>query len=56
MALEDPAMLCAQPNYTALYPSDATSTWSATCLLAEANGPSYLRLGRPDATRALLGR
>jgi transketolase len=50
MALEDLAMFCAQPNYTVLYLSDATSTWFATCLLAEATGPSYLRLGRPDAT------
>jgi transketolase len=49
MALEDIAMLCAEPNCTVLYPSDATSTWRATELIIAHNGPSYLRLGRPNA-------
>ncbi len=49
MGLEDLAMMCAQPNFTVLYPSDATSAWRATGLLAEHTGPCYLRAGRPDA-------
>ena len=48
MGLEDLAMICAQPNFTCLYPSDATSAWQATRLIAEASGPGYVRLGRPN--------
>jgi transketolase len=40
-------MMCAQPNFTVLYPSDATSAWRAVWLLAEHPGPCYLRAGRP---------
>lgn len=47
MGLEDLAMVTAQPGFTVLYPSDATSAWRATELLARHQGPSYLRLGRP---------
>ncbi len=47
MGLEDLAMTSAQPNYTVLYPTDATSAWAATVLAAKINGPVYLRLGRP---------
>jgi len=47
MGLEDLAMMCAEPNFTVLYPSDATSAWRATWLLAAHSGPSYLRAGRP---------
>jgi transketolase len=47
MGLEDLAMMCAQPNFTVLYPSDATSAWRATWLAAEHPGPCYLRTGRP---------
>ena len=47
MGLEDLAMMTAQPGFTVLYPSDATSAWRATELLANHRGPSYLRLGRP---------
>jgi transketolase len=49
MGLEDLAMMCAQPNYTVLYPSDATSAWNATWMLASHSGPCYLRTGRPNA-------
>jgi transketolase len=49
MALEDIAMMCAQPRMTVLYPSDATSTWRAVELAMAQAGPCYLRLGRPDA-------
>jgi transketolase len=47
MGLEDLAMFCAQPNFTVLYPSDATSTWRETELAAQIDGPVYLRLARP---------
>lgn len=47
MGLEDLAMMCPQPDYTVLYPSDATSAWAATVLAAKVSGPTYLRLGRP---------
>src|SRR5579864_8331419 len=49
MGLEDLAMSCAQPDFTVLYPSDATSAWKATALIAEQSGPCYLRLGRPKS-------
>jgi transketolase len=49
MALEDLAMACAQPNYTVLYPCDATSAWRATALCVATPGPCYLRLGRPNS-------
>lgn len=48
MGLEDLAMFAAEPNYTVLYPSDATSAWAATMLAAEIVGPTYIRLGRPN--------
>lgn len=47
MGLEDLAMMTAQPGFTVLYPSDATSAWRATELVARHRGPSYVRLGRP---------
>ncbi len=47
MGLEDLAMTCAEPDFTVLYPADATSAWKATALIAEHPGPCYLRLGRP---------
>jgi len=47
MALEDIAMLCAEPNFTVLYPSDAIAAWRATELAIEHQGPCYLRLARP---------
>jgi transketolase len=48
MGLEDIAMFGAEPNFTILYPSDATSAWAATMLAAEYVGPTYIRLGRPN--------
>ena len=48
MGLEDIAMFAAEPNFTVLYPSDATSAWAATMLAAELVGPTYIRLGRPN--------
>ena len=49
MGLEDLAMIGAEPDFTCLYPADATSAWQATRLIAESSGPGYLRLGRPNA-------
>jgi transketolase len=49
MGLEDLASIAAEPTFTVLYPSDATSTWRAVELAAEHSGPCYLRLGRPEA-------
>ncbi len=49
MGLEDLAMTCAQPGFTVLYPSDATAAWAATELAAKVNGPTYIRLGRPNS-------
>jgi len=49
MGLEDLAMTCAEPNFTVLYPSDATSAWRATSLIAAHSGPCYLRAGRPNS-------
>ena len=49
MGLEDLAMMCAEPNFTVLYPADATSAWRAVWLLAAHAGPGYLRAGRPSA-------
>jgi transketolase len=46
MALEDIAMICAEPNYTVLYPSDGTAAWRATRLAINHLGPCYIRLGR----------
>jgi transketolase len=48
MGLEDMAMFGAEPNFTVLYPSDATSAWAATMLAADIVGPTYIRLGRPN--------
>jgi transketolase len=40
-------MMCAQPNYTVLYPSDGVSAWRATELATGLNGPVYIRTSRP---------
>lgn len=49
MGLEDLAIMCAEPNFTVLYPADATAAWRAAWLLAAQPGPCYLRNGRPAA-------
>jgi transketolase len=49
MGLEDIAMFAAEPNFTVLYPSDATSAWAATMLATAHIGPTYIRLGRPNS-------
>lgn len=47
MALEDLAMMRAQPNMTVLYPSDAVSTERLLALAAYHAGPVYMRTSRP---------
>jgi transketolase len=47
MALEDLAMMRAQPNITVLYPCDAVSAERLLSLMAYAPGPAYMRTSRP---------
>ena len=47
MALEDLAMMRAQPNIAVLYPSDAISTERLVAKMAAHNGPMYMRTSRP---------
>ena len=49
MGLEDIAMIGAEPNFTILYPADATAAWKCARLLAESEGPGYVRLGRGNS-------
>ena len=47
MALEDLAMMRAQPNMVVLYPSDAVSTEKLIEEMAYRPGPAYMRTSRP---------
>jgi transketolase len=47
MALEDFALATAQPNFVALYPSDAVSTERLLAEAAAFVGPVYIRTSRP---------
>jgi transketolase len=47
MALEDFAMATAQPNFVALYPSDAVATERLVAEAAAFSGPVYIRTSRP---------
>ena len=47
MALEDLAIMCAQPNITVLYPCDAVSTERLLEKAAYHHGPVYMRTSRP---------
>lgn len=47
MALEDLAMMSAEPNMTVLYPSDAVCAERLVALAAYHPGPVYLRTSRP---------
>ena len=47
MALEDLAMMRAQPNLAVLYPSDAVSTERLVREMAARQGPAYMRTSRP---------
>jgi transketolase len=55
MGLEDLAMVCAEPNYTVLYPCDGISAWRATEIAAGIRGPVYMRTSRPK-TPVIYGR
>ena len=48
MALEDLAMMRAQPNITVLYPCDAVSTERLVERMAYHGGPAYMRTSRPE--------
>ncbi len=47
MALEDLAMMSAEPNMTVLYPSDAVCAERLVAQVAYHAGPAYLRMSRP---------
>jgi transketolase len=47
MALEDLAMMRAQPNVAVLYPCDAVSAERLLALMAYHQGPAYMRTSRP---------
>jgi transketolase len=47
MALEDLAMMRAQPNMVVLYPCDAVSTERLVQQMAAHHGPAYMRTSRP---------
>ncbi len=47
MALEDLAMMRAQPNIAVLYPCDAVSTERLMVAMAYHQGPAYMRTSRP---------
>ncbi|HEV8315823.1 MAG TPA: transketolase [Vicinamibacterales bacterium] len=47
MALEDLAMMRAEPNITVLYPCDAVSTERLVVQMAYRPGPAYIRTSRP---------
>jgi transketolase len=47
MALEDLAMMRAEPNMTVLYPCDAVSTERLLALMVRKDGPAYMRTSRP---------
>jgi transketolase len=47
MALEDVAIMRAQPNMAVVYPCDAVSTVRLVQAMAERPGPAYMRTSRP---------
>jgi transketolase len=47
MALEDLAMMSAEPNMTVLYPSDAVCAEGLVAVAAYHEGPVYIRTSRP---------
>ena len=50
MALEDLAMMRAEPNIAVLYPCDAVSTERLVVEAAYHDGPAYIRTSRPKTT------
>jgi transketolase len=49
MSVEDIALTCALPGFVVLCPADEWSTKRLVQLMAEYNGPVFLRTGRPKA-------
>ncbi len=47
-ALEDMAIMRALPNMTVISPADAYETYMATKVIADYDGPVYMRLGRAE--------
>ena len=56
MALEDLAMMRAEPNIAVLYPSDAVSTERLVVEAAYHEGPAYIRTSPPQDARDLRTR
>jgi transketolase len=54
MALEDFAMMTAQPGVAVLYPADAVATERLIAEMGRTNGPMYMRTSRPK-TRVIYG-
>ncbi len=48
-SVEDVSLACSLPQFTVLVPADAVSTKAVTKLMAEYDGPVYMRTGRPKA-------
>jgi len=48
MGIEDVALACSMPGVVVMVPADATTAKKATRAMVEHNGPTYLRLGRPN--------
>ncbi|PYX92728.1 MAG: transketolase [Acidobacteria bacterium] len=49
MAIEDYALMCALPGFTVVVPADEFSGRALVKLMAEHDGPVYMRTGRPKA-------
>lgn len=48
MAIEDVALALGLPTFTVIVPADEPSTHKAVAAMLEAEGPAYMRVGRPD--------
>lgn len=48
MAIEDVALALGLPTFAVIVPADEPSTHKAVAAMLEAEGPAYMRVGRPD--------
>ena len=48
MAIEDIALALGLPTFTVIVPADEPSTHKAVAAMLSAEGPAYMRVGRPD--------
>ena len=48
MAIEDVALALGLPTFTVIVPADEPSTHKAVAAMLAADGPAYMRVGRPD--------